>query len=267
VQQDTLLQQDTLGAAPRRICVTGATHGIGLAIAAAFAREGAHVVINAHTADDGGALETLRGPGDCHFVQADLSRAQGARDLIAAAQDKLGGIDTLVCNAGSFFDGPFAELTEDRIDATFNLNIKGYLLCAQAFAAQVTPDRINPSIICTGSTNSRAAERDSVAYDTSKGAVLMMIRSLAVTLAARGIRVNGIGPGLVDTPLTAPGLSAPGVRAKVTAQIPLGRIGRPEDIAGAAVFLASQAAGYITGQMLYVDGGILAQQMSWDPAS
>mgnify|MGYP002642362926 FL=1 len=95
----------------------------------------------------------------------------------------------------------------------------------------------------------------------------MMIRSLAVTLAGRGIRVNGIGPGLVDTPLTAGGLAVPGVRDKVITQIPLGRIGRPEDIAGAAVFLASPQAAYITGQMLYVDGGILAQQMSWDPAT
>ena len=101
----------------------------------------------------------------------------------------------------------------------------------------------------------------------AKAGVLAMIRSLAVTLAGRGIRVNGIGPGLVDTPLTAGGLAVPGVRDKVITQIPLGRIGRPEDIAGAAVFLASPQPAYITGQMLYVDGGILAQQMSWKPAT
>lgn len=225
------------------------------------------MVINAHTESDGGALRGLAGQGEHHYVRADLSTGQGARDLIAVAQERLGGLDTLICNAGSFFDGPFADLTEDQIDRTFDLNVKGALLCAQAFAAQVTHDQTNPSIVCTGSTNSRAAEKDSVAYDTSKGAVLMLIRSLAVTLAGRGIRVNGIGPGLIDTPLTAAGLDTPGVRDKVTAQIPLGRVGRPDDIAGAAVFLASQAAGYITGQMLYVDGGILAQQMSWDPAS
>ncbi|SMY08880.1 SDR family NAD(P)-dependent oxidoreductase [Flavimaricola marinus] len=261
------MEQEHLQMEPRRVCVTGSTQGIGLAIATAFARDGARLVINSHTVDDGGVLAPLRELTECHFVQSDLSLGQGAKALIEAAKSKLGGIDTLICNAGSFFDVPFAELTEEQIDRTLNLNVKGALLCAQAFAAQVSPDQVNPSIICTGSTNSKAAEKDSVAYDTSKGAVLMMIRSLAVTLASRGIRVNGIGPGLVETPLTAGGLSAPGVRDRVRAQIPLGRIGRPDDIAGAAVFLASQAAGYITGQMLYVDGGILAQQMSWDPAS
>lgn len=250
---------------PRRVCVTGATHGIGLAIAAGFARAGARVVINAHTPGDNGACDHLADLSQCHYVQADLSTAAGARSLITQAQDALGGIDTLVCNAGSYFDGPFAELSEDQIDRTFNLNIKGYLLCAQAFAAQVTPAQANPSIVCTGSTNGYAAEKNSVAYDTSKGAVLMMVRSLAVTLAEQGIRVNGVGPGLIETPLTHSGLSRPGVREKVAAQIPLGRIGTPNDVAGAAVFLASKAAGYITGQMLYVDGGILAQQMSWDP--
>jgi glucose 1-dehydrogenase len=94
--------------------------------------------------------------------------------------------------------------------------------------------------------------------------VLMMIRSLAVTLAPRGIRVNGIGPGIVETPLTAAGLGAPGVRAALERQIPLGRIGQPVDIGAAAVFLASEEASYITGQMLYIDGGILAHQLSWE---
>ncbi|WP_341860859.1 SDR family NAD(P)-dependent oxidoreductase [Gymnodinialimonas sp. 57CJ19] len=261
------MSHDQTTQAARRVCVTGGTHGIGLAIATAFARTGARVVINAHTADDGGACDQLAELSECHFIQADLSTAEGARSLIAKSIRVLGGIDTLVCNAGNFFDAPFSELTEDQIDRTFNLNVKGYLLCAQAFAAQVSSAQTNASIICTGSTNGRAAERNSVAYDTSKGAVLMMVRSLAVTLANESIRVNGVGPGLVETPLTNPALSEPGVRDKIASQIPLGRIGTPRDIAGAALFLASEAAGYITGQMLYVDGGILAQQMSWDPTS
>lgn len=261
-----MAQEQTTQSAPR-VCVTGGTHGIGLAIAKGFARAGARVVINAHTEDDSGACDSLVGLSECHYVQADLSTAEGARSLIAKATQLMGGIDTLICNAGSFFDVPFAELTEDQIDRTFNLNVKGYMLCAQAFAAQVSSAHSNASIVCTGSTNGRAAEMNSVAYDASKGAVLMMVRSLAVTLAKEGIRVNGIGPGLVETPLTNPGLAEPGVRDKIASQIPLGRIGSPQDVAGAALFLASEAAGYITGQMLYVDGGILAQQMSWDPAS
>lgn len=256
------MEQAQLPLSGRRVCVTGSTQGIGLAIASAFVAAGAATVINDHKGNDGGALSAFAPSKNAYYVPADLSTSTGPGDLIAAASDKLGGIDTLVCNAGGFFDAPFAELTEAQIDRTYSLNVKGALLCAQAFAAQVKPGQDNPSIILTGSTNSRAAETDSVAYDMSKGAVLMLVRSLAVSLAARGIRVNGIGPGLVDTPLTAPALSAQRVRDNAVAQIPLGRIGRPADMSGAAMFLASDGAGYITGQMLYVDGGILSQQMA-----
>jgi glucose 1-dehydrogenase len=158
----------------------------------------------------------------------------------------------------------FADLDQKRFDETFNLNVRGYLFAAQAFAELAGSEQDNASIVCVGSTNSVAAEKNSVIYDASKGAVLMLVRSLAVTLAPRGIRVNGIGPGIVHTPLTAAGLSAPGVVDALTSQIPLGRIGQPVDIGGAAVFLASPQASYITGQMLYVDGGILANQMTWE---
>ncbi|MBD3625148.1 MAG: SDR family oxidoreductase [Rhodobacteraceae bacterium] len=246
----------------RRICVTGSTRGIGLAIAEAFARQGAHLVINAETPDDGGAADRLSALTECHYVPADLSTADGARQLVAAASERLGGLDTLVCNAGSFFDTHFDDLTVEAVDRTFDLNVKGYLYCAQAFARDVS-ERTDPSIVLIGSSNSLAAEVNSVAYDASKGAVLMLIRSLAVTLAARGIRVNGVGPGLVETPLTQAGIDAPGVRSQLDRQIPLCRVGQPDDIGGAVLFLTSPAARYITGQMLYVDGGILAQQMSW----
>lgn len=247
------------------VCITGATQGIGFAIAAAFARNGDRLVINSHLPDDTAAAARLGELTECHFVQADLSQVDGVRYLIAEAHRRLGRIDTLVNNAGTFQDVEFENLQETNFDRTFNLNVKGYLFAAQAFAEKVAPGQTGASIVCVGSTNSLAAEKNSVAYDASKGAVLMLVRSLAVTLAGRGIRVNGIGPGIVETPLTARGLAAPGIREALEAQIPLGRIARPEDIGDAAVFLASPGAGYITGQMLYIDGGILANQMSWEP--
>lgn len=249
----------------RCVAITGSTTGIGYAIAEAFARNGARLVINSHLADDGGAAERLGKLTECHFVQADISTVAGAQDFVAAAHEKLGRLDTLVNNAGTFRDTDFDDLTEEVFDRTFALNVKGYLFAAQAFVKGLAPGQENPSIVCVGSTNSLAAEKNSVVYDTSKGAVLMLIRTLAVTLAERGIRVNGIGPGIVETPLTAKGLVTPGVRPALERQIPLGRVGVPDDIGGAAVFLASLAARYITGQMLYVDGGILANQMSWEP--
>lgn len=248
------------------VCITGATQGIGFAIATAFARHGARLVINSHLPDDGAAAR-LGELTECHFVQADLSTVGGVRRLIDEAHDRLGRLDTLVNNAGTFQDVDFEDLQEAHFDRTFNLNVKGYLFAAQAFAEKVAAGQAGASIVCVGSTNSLAAERNSVAYDASKGAVLMLVRSLAVTLAQRGIRVNGIGPGIVETPLTARGLATPGVRKTLEAQIPLGRIAQPEDIGEAAVFLASPGAGYITGQMLYIDGGILANQMSWEPSA
>ena len=248
----------------RRVAISGSTTGIGYAIAEAFARDGARLAINSHQGDDG-ALAKLAALTECHFVQADLSTVVGAQGFVAGAQEKLGRLDTLVNNAGTFADTAFDELTEAVFERTFNLNVRGYLFAAQAFVKQLVAGQENPSIICVGSTNSLAAEKNSVVYDSSKGAVLMLIRSLAVTLAGRGIRVNGLGPGIIDTPLTHTGLASPGVRPALERQIPLGRVGVPDEIGGAAVFLASAAACYITGQMLYVDGGILANQMSWEP--
>lgn len=253
--------------APLSVCVTGATQGIGFAIAEAFARDGARIVVNSHLPDDSGAAARLGALTECHFVRADLSTVEGGRALIEEAHKRLGRLDTLINNAGSFFDTDFEALDEDRFRRTFDLNVRGYLFAAQAFAAKVAPGQQGASIICVGSTNSLAAERNSVIYDSSKGAVLMLIRSLAVTLAPRGIRVNGIGPGLVDTPLTATALGNSDLRRRLESQIPLRRIGQPVDIGGAAVFLASPQASYITGQMLYIDGGILANQLSWDVQS
>ena len=249
--------------AGKRVCVTGSTQGIGYGVAEAFARSGARLVINSHLPDEG-ATQRLSELTETHFVQADLSTVDGTQTLIDAAWERLGALDTLVCNAGTFRDSAFLNLSEDAFDATFDLNVKGPLFCAQSFARRLPEDHGGASVILTGSTNSLSAEMDSVAYDASKGAVLMLVRSLAVNLAPHRIRVNGIGPGIVDTPLTRTGLDSGKTREILSGQIPLGRIGVPDDVGGAVVFLASEAARYVTGQMIYIDGGILANQMNWD---
>ena len=212
------------------VCITGSTHGIGFGIAEAFAKKGAKIVINSHEKDNG-ALDKLKKLTECYFVQSDLSTIDGNKKLIQEAKVKLGKIDTLINNAGTFQDTDFENINEEKFDKTFNLNVRGYMFTSKEFVKQISSDQNNSSIICIGSSNSLAAEKNSVMYDTSKGAVLMMVKSMAVSLASKNIR---------------------------------GRIGEPSDIGGAAVFLASEEAKYITGQMLYVDGGILANQLNWD---
>ena len=245
------------------VCISGSTHGIGYGIAKAFAKKGARIVINSHL-DDNGALKKLNEITECHYVKADLSTVQGAEYFVNKSFELLGNLDTLINNAGTFLDQDFENISENDFDKTINLNVRGYMFASQAFAKIISQNNKNKSILCIGSSNSKAAEKNSVIYDTSKGAVLMMIRSLAISLADKNIRVNGIGPGILETPLTKEGLEKGNNKQVLKSQIPLGRIGLPKDIGGAAVFLSSQEAEYITGQMLYIDGGILANQMNWD---
>jgi len=245
------------------VCISGSTHGIGYGIAEAFAKKGARIVINSHL-DDNGALKKLSDITECHYVKSDLSTVEGAEYFVNKSSELLGNLDTLINNAGTFVDQEFENISADDFDRTINLNVRGYMFASQAFAKVISQNNKNKSILCIGSSNSKAAEKNSVIYDTSKGAVLMMIRSLAISLADKNIRVNGIGPGILETPLTKEGLEKGNNKQVLQSQIPLGRIGLPKDIGGAAVFLSSEEAEYITGQMLYIDGGILANQMNWD---
>jgi NAD(P)-dependent dehydrogenase (short-subunit alcohol dehydrogenase family) len=245
------------------VCISGSTHGIGYGIAEAFAKKGARLVINSNL-DSNGALEKLSKLTECHFIQSDLSTVAGAEYFVNKSYELLGNLDTLINNAGTFLDSDFENISEEDFDKTINLNVRGYMFAAKAFAKKVTNNNQDKSILCIGSSNSKSAEKNSVIYDTSKGAVLMMIRSLAISLAKKNIRVNGIGPGILETPLTKAGLEKGNNKKVLENQIPLGRIGLPKDVGGAAVFLSSKEAEYITGQMLYIDGGILANQMNWD---
>jgi len=248
-----------------KVLVTGGTYGVGEGIAGAMIRAGAHVVVSARKEPSAEVRSRFEGGGDCQFSQFDMSDGTQARACVRDAHERLGGLDCLVNNAGSLFDVPFMDLTEEHFEKTFNLNVRGYFLASLEFAHLVGERRGDASIICIGSTNGIQAEHESVLYDASKGAILMLMKSMAVSLAERGIRVNGVAPGLIRTPFVHGSFERKPQGEKLfNAQVPMGRVGEIEDCGGAAVFLASDAARYITGNMIYVDGGLSSLQAIWE---
>jgi len=234
--------------------VTGSSQGIGLAMGRALQEAGARVVFHGLQP----AVEGLT-----NYVQADLMQNDGPQRLVDAAFTLEPGIDTLVCNAGSFFDLPFLEMTRERWDKTMQLNLASAFFTAQAFARRLVAAKRGGSIVITSSTNGFQGEMDSCAYDASKGALVMLTKSLAVSLADHGIRVNGIAPGLIKTPLTAQWMESRdrSLLDHYEKKILLRRVGAPEDVAGAVTFLCSPAASYITGEVIVIDGGLTSCQI------
>ncbi|MEW6307343.1 MAG: SDR family oxidoreductase [Verrucomicrobiota bacterium] len=237
--------------------VTGSSQGIGFAIGMALREAGAHLIF--HGLQD--RPENI--PQDSSYVAADLMKPDLPQRLVEEAFRIHPALDLLVCNAGSFFDVPVLEMTRERWDKTFQLNVTAPYFVAQAFAQHLVAAKRSGSIVITTSTNGFQAETDSTAYDASKGALVMLIRSLALSLADHQIRVNGIAPGLIKTPLTSVWMEtrASDLLEHYKKKILLGRIGTPEDCAGAVVFLCSPEARYITGQIITIDGGLTVGQL------
>jgi NAD(P)-dependent dehydrogenase (short-subunit alcohol dehydrogenase family) len=202
-------------------------------------------------------------PEDIVYLAADLCAPAAPETLVERAIAAEPGLDTLVCNAGSFFDVPFLEMTEALWDKTMNLNLRTMFFTAQAFARHLVRKKRGGSIVIMSSTNGFQAESDSVAYDTSKGGLVMLTRSLAVSLAPHGIRVNGIAPGLIKTPLTSVWMEsrANDLLEHYEKKILLGHVGKAGDCAGAVTFLCSPAASYITGEIIVIDGGLTVTQI------
>ena len=237
--------------------VTGSSQGIGLAVALGLQESGARVVCHGLQEKP----DTL--PADVAYLRGDLCAAFVPASLIDQAFAAEPGLDLLICNAGSFFDAPFLEMTEAQWDQTMSLNLKATFLLVQAFARRRVAAGGGGSVVIVSSTNGFQAETDSVAYDTSKGGLVMMTRSLAVSLATHGIRVNGIAPGLIRTPLTSVWMEprADTILKHYEKNILLGRVGAPSDCAGAVAFLCSPAASYITGEVIVIDGGLTCAQI------
>jgi NAD(P)-dependent dehydrogenase (short-subunit alcohol dehydrogenase family) len=241
----------------RAALVTGSSQGIGLALAGGLREAGARVVHH------GLQSRPVEIDSDAAYVQTDLLAPDGAIHLVDEAFRLEPELQILICNAGSFFDTPILEMSEELWDKTMRLNLRAPFLCAQTFARRRASIGGGGCIVIVSSTNGFQAEADSVAYDTSKGGLAMMTRSLAVSLAPHGIRVNGIAPGLIRTPLTKTWMEsrADDLLQHYEKKILLGRVGQPEDCAGAVAFLCSPAASYITGEIIVIDGGLTVSQI------
>lgn len=237
--------------------VTGASKGIGAAIAKAVAAEGAAVVVNYASSRNGAdriVAEINSDGGRAIAVQANVARKEDIKRLFAATKEAFGALDILINNAGIYETRPFGEITEDLFHRHFDLNVLGLILASQE-AVKYFPKE-GGCIINTSSIVSTLSPAGNLVYNTTKSAVDGITRTLAKELGPRRIRVNSINPGPIETEGThTAGLVGEKFDA-YAAMTPLGRIGQPEDIAPVVVFLASPDAGWITGESLYITGGL-----------
>jgi len=246
----------------RAAVVTGGDTGIGKAIALAFAREGARVAID-YVGDAAPARALVArieaDGGKAIAVEADVSVPADAEALIAAAVRAFGGIDVLVNNAGIEKELPFLETPFETYAKIVAVNLGGTWLCSRAAAREMVRSERGGRILNISSVHEDLAMPGNAAYCASKGGVRMLMRTLAVELAPHGITVNNIAPGAVDTPMDAALKRDAKELAALRAEIPLGRMGKPEEIANLAVFLVSDEAAYITGSTSFIDGGMTKQ--------
>jgi glucose 1-dehydrogenase len=239
--------------------VTGSAQGIGRAIVERFAREGADVVVNYRSgpqmADEVVAAARAQGVR-AMAIQADVSSVAEVRALIDRAVEAMGRIDVLVNNAGVESHAPFWEVTEADYDRVIDVNLKGPFFATQALVRHLKATGRGGRVVNVSSVHEELPFPNFAAYCASKGGVKMLTRNLAVELGPLGITVNSVAPGAIATPINTALLNDAVKLRSLTAQIPLSRLGTTDDVAGVAVFLASDEAAYVTGATYVVDGGL-----------
>ncbi len=241
--------------------VTGGSRGIGLMIARGLVTAGARVIVSSRKVDDvRAAAGELAKLGDCEAIPADVSTPEGARELADATQQRFAQLDILVNNAGAGWGAPLEEFPASGWDKVMHTNVEGvfHLTVALLPALRAAADEQDPArVINIGSIDGlRTPLFDNYSYSASKAAVHMLTRHLARRLAAEHITVNAIAPGPFQSKMTAFFLDDPASREATAQTVPLGRIGRPDDVAGLTLFLASRAGSYLTGTVIPLDGGI-----------
>ena len=240
--------------------VTGSGSGIGQAIATRFAQEGASIVIDYRDHIDG-ANETksaVEAAGSkAILVQADVSKLHDTQNLVDQAWSQLGSCDILVNNAGVEKHAAFTDVTESDYDMVMDINLKGAFFLTQFFVRRLKDAKKPGSVINMSSVHEDMVFPNFTSYCCSKGGLRMMMRNLAVELGPIGITLNNIAPGAINTPINTSLLADKPKLDALLANIPLGRLGKPEEVAGLAVFLASDEGSYTTGSTYVVDGGLM----------
>jgi glucose 1-dehydrogenase len=265
----TLIEQKMLGIKlleGQRAIVTGANSGIGEGVARALSEAGARVVVNYVTGDDRAqsVVEDIRrAGGEAVAVKADVSQEDQVREMFARTIDAWGSVDILVNNAGLQKDAPFHEMTLRDWQLVIDVNLTGQFLCAREAVREFlrrgpVPELSHAAgkIICMSSVHDVIPWAGHANYAASKGGVSMLMKTMAQELAQNRIRVNGVSPGAIKTPINRDAWESPEALAELLKLIPHGRVGETHDIARAVVWLASDLSDYVNGATLYVDGGM-----------
>ncbi|MHB1343463.1 MAG: SDR family NAD(P)-dependent oxidoreductase [Thermoleophilia bacterium] len=242
--------------------VTGAGSGIGRAVAMCLAEEGARLVLlgrRVRPLEEVAAAIRAEGGRDPLIRPADVAVSSDVDAAVVATLERFGRLDVAVASAGISLRKPFLETSPDELDEILRVNVRGAFVTGQAAARAMIEGGRGGSIVHVASTNGIMADDllPESAYNSSKAAVLLLTKSMALELAPDGIRVNAVCPGFIETPLTAERAAEPGFHESYVRKIPMGRFGRPEEVARVIVFLASDEASYVTGAGVLVDGGQL----------